>query len=85
MKKKEKREKREVPVVAAVVLVCLPADKPQGSHGTFEAGTRAEGREEEGGKERGKKKMRKGGRGEEEEKITCKSKGGECGETKIGG
>lgn len=35
-------EKSEVPVVAAVVLVCLPADKPQGSHGTFEARTREE-------------------------------------------
>lgn len=30
-------EKNEVPAVAAAVLVCLPADKPQGSHETFEA------------------------------------------------
>lgn len=29
-------------MVAAVVLVCLPADKPQGSQGTFEARTREE-------------------------------------------
>lgn len=49
------------------------------------------GRDESGGEGGGGgqgargKKMRKGGRGEEEEKITCKSKGGECGETKIGG
>lgn len=47
--KREREEKREsegeqseVPVVAAVVLVCLPADKPQGSQGTFEARTREE-------------------------------------------
>lgn len=55
-------EKSEVPVVAAVVLVCLPADKPQGSQGAFEARTREE---EEGinaektlreGEERRKKK-----------------------------
>lgn len=44
-KKREKKardratreRRREVPVVAAAVLVCLPADEPQGSHGTFEA------------------------------------------------
>lgn len=32
-----RERRREVPVVAAAVLVCLPADEPQGSHGTFEA------------------------------------------------
>lgn len=46
----EEREKREVPAVAAVVLVCLPADEPQGSHGTFEAKRRAG---EEGGRRGG--------------------------------
>lgn len=47
----EEREQREVPVVAAVVLVCLPADEPQGSHGTFEAGRRAGVKTEGGGRE----------------------------------
>lgn len=60
-------EKREVPVVAAVVLVCLPADKPQGSHGTFEARTRAGGwrrEDKEGGGQKGERdrKRRKKGR-----------------------
>lgn len=41
-KRESEGEKSEVPVVAAVVLVCLPADKPQGSQGTFEARTREE-------------------------------------------
>lgn len=45
-----RERKREVPVVAAVVLVCLPADEPQGSHGTFAARRRA--REGEGEKRR---------------------------------
>lgn len=80
----EEREKREVPVVAAAVLVCLPADEPQGSHGTFEARRRAGGRwreEEDGekGERKNGKRRKKGGRGREERK---EKEGGE-GETKI--
>lgn len=46
-----------------MVLVCLPADEPQGSHGTF----RRQGGEKEGGrKEEG---MDRGESGEEEGEI----------------
>lgn len=52
-------EKSEVPAVAAAVLVCLPADKPQGSHETFEAeesrGGMVEGRHGETNGERDRK------------------------------
>lgn len=70
-RKREKREnEREVPVVAAVVLVCLPADEPQGSHGTFEASRRARGgREERAGRGRTRRK------GSKEEDIRRKRKG----------
>lgn len=64
-------EKSEVPVVAAVVLVCLPADKPQGSHETFEARTREEEEgiyaEKHGEREKTMRKKR-GGDQEEKEK-----------------
>lgn len=66
----EEREKREVPVVAAAVLVCLPADEPQGSHGTFEARRRAGGKwgeveDGEKGERDGKRRKKEGrGRGE---------------------
>ncbi len=70
----EEREQREVPVVAAVVLVCLPADEPQGSHGTFEAGRRA-GVKTEGGVGREEKKREKGiEREKEEESIKKRGK-----------
>lgn len=73
----EEREKREVPVVAAAVLVCLPADEPQGSHGTFEARKGAEGRHREEEEEDGEKgerdgKTRKTGR---KRKARMKGKG----------
>lgn len=80
----EEREKREVPVVAAVVLVCLPADEPQGSHGTFKARRRrgGEGRRRMEKKEKG---MERGGRKEEEEEESEKRRRGRKGskETKI--
>lgn len=38
-------------------MVCLPADKPQGSHGTFEARTRAGGMVK-GGERRDRKKRK---------------------------
>lgn len=53
---RERASEREVPVVAAVVLVCLPADEPQGSHGTFKARRKAR----EGGKRGETRKMREG-------------------------
>lgn len=75
VRKRVKREnEREVPVVAAVVLVCLPADKPQGSHGTFEARRRAGGEEGRPGRKREKKEkgIKRGGHGEEEERESEK-------------
>lgn len=74
-RKREKREnEREVPVVAAVVLVCLPADEPQGSHGTFEASRRARGGEGRASRKRENKEkgIKRGGHKEEEERESEK-------------